>query len=60
MLIRALSGTWRRTRTVTPVKEPDFESGASTNFATQALGEIILPKPLRRYKQGYAHFEKIL
>ncbi len=26
MLIRALSGTWRRTRTVTPVKEPDFES----------------------------------
>ena len=36
MLIMALSGTWDRNRTDTPVKEPDFESGASTNFATQA------------------------
>ena len=31
------SGTSGRTRTVTPVKEPDFESGVSTNFTTLAI-----------------------
>jgi S-adenosylmethionine:tRNA ribosyltransferase-isomerase len=32
-------GAWGRNRTDTPLPEPDFESGASTNFATQARGE---------------------
>ena len=31
-----MNGTWGRNRTDTPVKELDFESSASTNFATQA------------------------
>ena len=31
-----VNGTSGRTRTVTPVKEPDFESGVSTNFTTLA------------------------
>ena len=35
--IKSLSGTSGRTRTATPVKEPDFESGVSTNFTTLAL-----------------------
>ena len=30
-------GTEGRTRTDTPLREPDFESGASTSFATPAI-----------------------
>ena len=35
------SGTEGRSRTDTPVKEPDFESGASTSSATPARGLIV-------------------
>src|SRR5690606_32191002 len=34
-----ISGTSGRSRTATPAKEPDFESGVSTNFTTLAQGE---------------------
>ncbi len=37
MIRSVFSGTSGRTRTATPVKEPDFESGVSTNFTTLAL-----------------------
>ena len=37
-LKRGASG---ETRTLTPVKEPDFESGASTNSATEAHQTVI-------------------
>ncbi len=42
---RLTSGTEGRNRTDTPVKEPDFESGASTSSATPAStgGGIIIP-----------------
>ena len=37
------SGAWGETRTLTWLPKPDFESGASANFATQA-GRIRLPR----------------
>ena len=42
-------GTEGRARTDTPVKEPDFESGASTSFATQAKRPSILPNLIQSY-----------
>ncbi len=36
-VINEMSGTEGRNRTGTPVKEPDFESGASTSSATPAF-----------------------
>ena len=38
------SGTEGRNRTGTPVKEPDFESGASTSSATPARCAGIIPE----------------
>lgn len=37
--VRKQLGTWGRNRTGTGVTPPEFESGASTSFATQALEE---------------------
>ena len=37
-------GTSGRSRTATPVKEPDFESGVSTNFTTLALKLVQRPR----------------
>jgi hypothetical protein len=34
--LRKINGAQGRTRTDTQLPEPDFESGASTNFATRA------------------------
>ena len=45
----SVNGTWGRTRTDTPVKEPDFESGASTSFATQAERSGILHNLIQSY-----------
>ena len=39
-------GAWGETRTLTWLPIPDFESGASTDFATQALGSGILRERL--------------
>ena len=36
-------GAWGETRTLTWLPIPDFESGASTDFATQAEASRILP-----------------
>ena len=36
VLARVLFGAWGETRTLTWLPIPEFESGASTNFATQA------------------------
>ena len=36
LLARVLRGAWGETRTLTWLPIPEFESGASTNFATQA------------------------
>ena len=36
--VKGRSGTWGRTRTDTVLLPPEFESSASTNFATQAFG----------------------
>ena len=42
------SGTEGRNRTGTPVKEPDFESGASTSSATPARASAVYQKFLWR------------
>ena len=57
---QTLYGTDGRTRTDTP-KEPDFESGASTNSATPAYQEMRLYKTERFKKlqlisQNFAFF----
>ena len=44
-----IAGTWGRTRTDTVLLPPEFESSASTNFATQARpASVTLAKGLKR------------
>jgi hypothetical protein len=45
-------GTEGRNRTGTPVKEPDFESGASTSSATPA-------REVGKYSRGVVYCEQI-
>ena len=48
--IGLLCGTEGRNRTGTPVKEPDFESGASTSSATPAQQGAIIAAIAREWE----------